>query len=228
MKRVAVFVSSKNSPGMNDAQGAFIPEAQRFVRLHGIPNELVFPIPVVDIPFAKRRPRVAEHLKTAGQLDGMAFFCHGWQDGMQFGFTRATVPILVDSLVTPAPLFHVAIYGCLTAENDVVDGNVLTVGPGTDGGFADILRDELCRKNFSGWVDAHKTAGRAAANPFVVRFRTEDVEDRKIGGVGGDWIVCPGSSVWKRWKAALAAEKNGTRFLFPFMTSSEVKLSLEA
>ena len=103
----------------------------------------------------------------------------------------------------------------------------LGLGPATDGGFADVLRDEMVRAGLSsGWVDGHKTAGHTSFNPFLVRFLCEDVDDPEHGAEGGSWLVQPRSQLWRKWIAALKSKKNGLRYRFPFLTEMEIKMEL--
>lgn len=232
MKNCLVFYSSVNSKGKHDATGAFEPEAKAFAKLHEIPDKQVVPIACERMTKAERRKTVMSFLThyVGAHLDGVVFFCHGWVDGFQMGFDRSRVTTLAEMIMlctNSEPV--ISLYACSTAENDEKDTFTKEVGIGTDGGFADMLRDALCRQGLSrGWVDAHKTQGHATMNPMGVRFRMADVEDRLLGGVGGDWIVCPGSSVWKRWKKNLRPKGSKTfRFEYPFMSTSEIKSYLE-
>lgn len=228
--KALVFWSSVNTEGKADATGAFIPEAAHFANLHKIPKNMRTPVACVRMTPDERRKTVLDVLRSfvGENLDGIAIFCHGWADGLQIGFNRgllSTFARAVKDACRPEPFL--ALYACSTAENDVKDNAYASPGPGTDGGFADLLRDQLARIGVSGgWVDAHKSAGHCSRNPFVVRFRMGDVEDRALGGVGGDWIVCPGSSSWKKWKLALADDERDLRLRFPIMTSVQIKTEL--
>jgi len=151
-------------------------------------------------------------------------FGHGWPDGIQFGFRRSDLYELAARLaVSCAEDVRVILYACLAAENDVRDRDHANVGPGTDGGFADLLRDDLASwgKNRC-QVDAHKTAGHAAWNPYVVRFRGE------AGTMGGYWLVAPGSELWPKWikKMRGRAVKNHLRYRFPLMSELQIKAEL--
>ncbi len=125
------------------------------------------------------------------------------------------------------PDAKVTLFACLAAENDVRDKIVSGLGPATDGGFADMLRDEMVRRGLdAGWVDAHKTAGHTSWNPFLVRFLCSYVDDPEFGAEGGAWIVAPRSELWKNWIAALKNQKGAMRYRFPFMTEMMIKLEL--
>lgn len=231
-----VFYSSKNSKGKVDATGAFIPEAKAFQKLHGIPSANMFPIECVGVPKWNRMATVFKILSERADkapLDCLAFFGHGWPEGIQFGFDLSTVDRLADALsgVTFGDL-RIVLYACLTAENSEEDSNTDNdlLGPGTDGGFADELRDALSQRGKDGWIDAHKTAGRATSNPFWVRFLMSSRPDNDMPGdfdfEGGTWIVQPKSSCWRAWVKALDAPDNTLRLRLPFMTELEIKAEL--
>ncbi|WP_218251580.1 hypothetical protein, partial [Candidatus Magnetobacterium casense] len=89
------------------------------------------------------------------------------------------------------------------------------VGPATECGFADALRDALIEQGHSGWVDAHKTAGHTTMNPYVVRFHL----DPEVQNNGGEWIVQPGSPLWPAWVRAM---RGPMRFRFPLLDTEEI------
>jgi hypothetical protein len=218
-----VFYSNKNSHGRRDATGAFIPEAKKFAKFHGIPDENVIGIDgTKSNPAARRRAQVLNALRDVEQLELLAFFAHGWPNGIQFGFQRKHIQLLVGHF--PAkPYLKVVLYACLNAENDKRDRDHRNVGPGTDGGFADLMRDEMVRFGMTeGRVDAHKTAGHTSWNPYVVRFPCEDVQDEEFGAEGGGWIVEPGSTYWKKWVKALRVNVNDIRYNFPMMDEADI------
>jgi len=225
------FYSSTNTKGRHDATGAFIPEVKRFAKLHSLSTADLVPVKCVGVPRERRAAVVTERLRGCadGSLAGVAFFCHGWPSGIQFGFDLQNVGALARLLAVKtesAPV--VVLYACLTAENAERDQDVENVGPGTDGGFADALRDRLAEEGKTeGWVDAHKTAGHSTWNPFLVRFRLADVEDRQLGGVGGEWIVAPGSEHWHEWRRRLACSEDALRYRFPFLTTFQIKTDLQ-
>jgi hypothetical protein len=217
--KTIVFYSSKNSKGRKDATGAFIPEALAFAKFHNIPNDQLFGIDCVTQSKDVRRKLVYDSIHQLGSIgdpiDAIAFFGHGWPDGIQFGITRKNITdfsALLRQCCTTNVV--VALYACLTADNDIKGVSVDKPGPGTDGGFADLLRDALSHEGiFGGHVDAHATAGHATMNPFVVRFRCLSSER----GIGGNWLVAPQSKNWKKWNASVHNEKDTLRFRFPFM-----------
>lgn len=200
------FAPLHNSNGKKDATGAFQPEASKFCMTIPAATHLI----LVDnhLPAAKMRAfvlaTIAEH-----KPDRLAFFCHGWATGIQFGFGLAHIKQLAEAIATiDRPI--VTLFCCLTGKDDA--GHV-----GGDGHFADRLRDALCAAGaVECRVDAHTTAGHTTMNPHVRRF---DGLGSPIGGCGGQWIVAPGSKLWPKWKAALRGD---LRFRFSEMEIGEI------
>ena len=152
MRNILVLYSNKNSKGKKDATGAFIPEAQKFAELQGVPKEKLVGMPLVGVSRKARFKRTLETIYVAGReapLDMIAFFGHGWPSGIQFGVRKKDIPTLVNT-INGSNEFRVCLYACLTAENEKRDRDHESVGPGTDGGFADVLRDALSEKGFNG------------------------------------------------------------------------------
>jgi len=224
---VLVLHATKNTGGKKDATHVFVPEAARFaahmmaqgheVMLHGFDNLL---------PPPRRRAEVEQVMNLGPARDGLgtwdvvAFFGHGTRRGIQTGHNVATLPRLLRAL-RPRLSGRVVmpLYACSTAGG---------AGPGGDGGFADRLRDVLSEAGVTGHIDAHTVLGHSTANPYVRRFYL----DGQGAGLGGDWVVAPGSPNWRPWVRQLHAERDepgaGTlRFDFPFMTLPEVDAALE-
>ena len=107
------------------------------------------------------------------------------------------------------------------SENDSRTDN-REIGPGTDDGFADQLRDHMSQYGFTGHVDAHLTAGHTTWNPNVIRFVCEGWEEDVCGGA---WIIQPQSRHWKKWVEAL--HKTDLKYRFPFMDEIEIMEELE-
>jgi len=230
-KNILVFYTNRNTKKKHDATGAFIPEAKSFAKLHGVPKEQLIGMPLVTMRKKRRRELVLDTIRDRGgaeKLDCVAFFGHGWPRGIQFGFNRKNLKDLVSVLSWKSrPDLKIILYACLAAENDVREWNHKDVGPGTDGGFADLLRDELVRQNLHRTrVDAHKTKGHTSWNPYCVRFRGESVKSKLYGAVGGSWLVQPGSELWGEWVEALRYKNSGMRYRFPFMSELEIKAEL--
>lgn len=230
-KNILVVYSNTNSHGKSDATGAFIPEAKAFAKLHEVDWATARGFKLTKTNKAKRRQRTLDAIAQAGKdrlLDAIALFGHGWPQGIQFGFNRGHIPELVQHMARYCqPSVKVILFACLAAENDVRDKKITGLGPATDGGFADILRDEMVRQGLDkGRVDGHKTAGHTSWNPNLVRFLCEDVGDPEFGAVGGAWVVAPRSEMWKLWIKALKDQKGGMRYRFPFMSEMSIKLEL--
>jgi hypothetical protein len=224
-----VFYTSVNVRGKNDAKGAFIPEAEHYAKLHGIPEENMFGIPCPRLRKDKRRERVLDTVSGfKNDIESIAMFGHGWPSGIQFGFNRKNHTELLDAIVDKCTgEFKLILFACLAAENDVREREIRNIGPGTDGGFADVFRDSMVRYGINfGHVDAHKTAGHTSWNPYLVRFLCEDVDDPEFGAIGGGWLVEPRSQFWGKWVKKLRARSTGLRYRFPFMDELEIKTEL--
>lgn len=231
--RALVIYSSVNSPNLNDAIGAFVPESRFFAKTHALDASLIRGFDLVNTTYSQRKRAVGQAILDAGsvyRLDSVIFFCHGWSTGLQAGWRRHELIDLVSLLSRScSSTVKIALYACLTAENDTPDHLIQSVGPGTDGGFADILRDELVRANLTRCqVDAHKTRGHATWNPFLVRFSGVDVVDRSTGGIGGKWLITPQSELWSRWVDKLndRAAIGLLRYRFPYMTADQIVAEL--
>ncbi len=212
-----------NTPGKHDATGAFQPERAAF-------SSLIDPLAcyyTVDNHATKPKMRLAilsEIHVVAPTL--FAVFSHGWRTGIQFGFGLANVDELAVELARGCTSVRVALYCCSTGSGP---------GVGGDGGFADMLRDALCRAGAPHCqVDAHDRSGHCCRNPFVRRF---DGMGSASGGIGGHWIVAPNSALWKRWVVALKSDggpggSSGPlgplRFRFPLMDVAEIHAELAA
>ena len=223
-RNIAVFYSSVNTRGKHDATGAFIPEALAFQAVNGVPKESMFGIDCVHNTPSERRNILKYGLLRAAMkrpLDGIAFLCHGWPDGIQFGLRRRELSDFVGWLscqgISTVHL-DVTIYACSTAENDVKDRDIKNIGPAVKGGFADCLANTLGAYCYRGHVDAHKTRGHTTTNPYWIRFIVDSVESRP------SWIVEPKSELWYNWVRALRG--TNLRFEFPFMTELEIKTEL--
>lgn len=214
--RVIVFAPEHNSGSKRDATGAFQPEARAFAARHGVPAEQVV---LFDNHMAKKHIR-ENVLLNIGILEKppltVAFFCHGWRTGVQCGFDLGTVADLAQALSGTRHII-VALYACSTAQG--ADGGEDAGMPGGDGGFADRLRDELCRAGaVDCQVDAHSTAGHTTRNPYVRRFQGMG---SPYGGVGGYMVVSPAKKpLWNAWRTML--RDTGLRYDFPFMPVADI------
>jgi len=228
MQNILVLYSSANSNGKKDATCVFIPEAKEFAKIHKIPDGNCIGLPLTKMRVNERKDRVRDAIYCAGRekpLTGIVFFGHGWPTGFQFGFNRDDAYELADCIEmahkNSTELLCVALYACLTGENQIRDNEIKNIGPATTNGFADILRKELRKSGIKkGTVDAHKTAGHSTYNPYVIRFFLHDT------GIdtGGSWLVEPASEYWLFWKRAL--RNTDLRFRFPFMNELQIKSEL--
>jgi hypothetical protein len=221
--RMLCFVPAQNTTGKSDMSGAFLPEARAFARHHGLYPELVVRRFPAAAPIPKRRAACVEAFSTAQQpLDLVAFFCHGWRDGLQAGFLRANVLVLARMMGMHARLdAHVLLYACETGrDSDAETDDDSEPGPGGDGGFADELRDACEALGRRVTVAAHATAGHCSQNPYARRFAPG------AGGRGGEWYVEPLSPLWRLWVRALRDPRSTLKFRFPMMTPAEIAVEL--
>jgi hypothetical protein len=216
-----IFIPMHNAEGKKDVTGAFRPEAAAFCKLHGgtlysIDNHL---------PMHKRRAQVLQWMEhERGEFDSVAFFCHGWQDGIQLGFTRKNVKELAEELsnLSYSDNMTVPLYCCSTGD-DAQDDPLESAGFG-DNSFADTLRDALCVEGETYCrVIAHSKPAHTTMNPKALFFEGMGVP---TGGVGGFAPVGPKSPNWKKWQKAL--KTTDLRFRFPYMTPAEIHAELEA
>jgi hypothetical protein len=219
------FVPDANTPGKHDASGAFLPEARAFARFYGVDPELVVRrFPATASITMRRAACVRTFDASAHPLDLVAFFCHGWRDGLQAGFLRANVLALSRLLAIHAkPDAHVLLYACETArDGDAQIDDDSEPGPGGDGGFADELRDACEAMGRHVTVMGHTTAGHCVYNPYARFFAPG------CGGQGGHWYVEPESALWRLWVRALRDPRSTLRFRFPTMTPGEIAAELGA
>lgn len=211
------FAPTTNSPGKKDATGAFIPEGRNFMKFHDEPADSLVLIDNTK-PAAVMKARVLDSIREAPDLQGVAFFCHGLRDRIQFGIRKKDLPELAQLLATKATGdLVVTLYCCDTGRDDDADRDDDLAEFGGDNGFADCLRDELCKAGVTRCVvDAHTTAAHTTMNPDVRRF---EGMGSKVGGAGGHYIVPRGSALRKAWVRAL---KTNFRFEFPYLTTATI------
>jgi hypothetical protein len=226
-KRILVIYSNENTKGyVADATGAFIPEAKKLAQLYGVPSENMLGVPCASRQKVFRRDMIETFIRQHQDISWLTLFCHGWSSGIQFGFGFKELPGLVGCLACSCSKdLRVTIYACSTGSTSERTRNV--GAPGTDNGFADKFRDHLLAAKFrNGWIDAHLTPGRAAANPFVVRFYTIPQFEDQVDLPGGGWIISPQSTMWPTWKRAMLDEKGTFRFEFPLMSEAQIAAEL--
>lgn len=229
-QKVLCFVPLHNAPNKHDVTGAFLPEAKKFVALAAEGSKIVRFDNTQT--FAKRRKEVLKALKDPEGEDftSVAFFCHGWANGIQAGFTRRTARKLAfaicyvvnKSLCNQATLV-VPLYCCSTGQ-DTQDREDEASGTGKTS-FAQKLASEL-GDDGCGYYDvrvvAHTTKGHTTRNPNVAIF---DGEGRS------GYLLQPDTSGkelkrWQRsWRKSLRGEVASLadlRFQFPYQVPSAV------
>ena len=188
------------------------------------------------LPFAKRlQPLLKEILsfddEPARMLNTLAFFCHGWSNGIQAGVTIKTLPKFLDALEKSFQIdtgLQVNLYCCSTGD-DPEDNSKQAAGTPNqnkeafnvgDNSFADAFRDQLCARNYRECkVVAHTTVGHATQNPYAVFF---EGAGSPVGGTGGQMPVTPkNGKLWKTWKRLLRG-KTTFRFDYPFMSIADI------
>lgn len=231
-----VFAPKFNRPDKRaDATGAFQPAARRFMTHHGINPSMYHLIDnkqngrdgkATPKDKARMRQQVLTAIDKCTQegivLRGAAFFCHGYKSGIQFGFTSKNVNQLASSLDCASHKnLRVPLYACDAGRDADRYRRDDLEAFGGDGGFADILRDALCRY---GLVDnivwAHTTPGHTLKNSHVRVFPGMGSE---IGNTGGFYVIHPKDrKLWRAWKAAIKDKDNTLELDFPFMEIAEI------
>jgi hypothetical protein len=221
---VAVLYATRNSKDLKDATGAFIPEAMTFCKVHEVPVKYRhgFDNEKAMVTRRKGAQSFLESLGTIGNpLDAVAFFCHGWKNGIQVGYQKDQVSRLVEAMIKAGATKEVKVifYACDAARDlDKSRWDDVKEEFAGDGGFADTVRDELCAQGLTECaVFAHCTRGHTTTNPYWRVFRGDG---SPVGGKGGQYIVSPGSKMWSEWKRQLC--KTHLRFQYPFMPTEEL------
>jgi hypothetical protein len=212
---------TRDAPGKRDVTAAFLPESRAFAKLHGVEHvQIDNRAPMASRGRQTLRALTAAVERTGGLLEVVAIFCHGWRDGLQLGFRAKDIPTLAGALRDLCTSdVVVALYACDAArDSDDERGDDVQDGPGGDGGFADLLRDALCREGATHCrVYAHPTTAHTTRNPHVRVFVGGGSE---VGGYGGEYLVPPGSELWPTWRRAL--RETDLRFRFPLMSEDAV------
>lgn len=225
--RALIFIPEHNAHGKKDVTGAFLPEAERFKGLCDEGSEIV----TFDNRkgFAARRRQVLAAMSERRDFDTVAFFCHGWEKGIQAGFSKTTVKVLAKAILDVCGANDnviVPLFCCSTGE-DPDDDPITAAGTGDDS-FADRLRDALCQDGAPHCrVMGHTTVAHTTSNPMVLFM---DGMGSVHGGVGGYPPVNPGNkALWRAWKKSLRDRKNNTlRLRFPFMGVGDIHEELAA
>lgn len=196
-----------------DYTGAFRPAALLFQSVHAQDLRKVF-IRQIDVsrPPAQRFEQVLAAIAEVEQLtclQRLVFLCHGTRRSLQLGLNRGNVHAFAKAL--PREPSTITLYACSAAGASATG----------DGFLADAIRDAIVQQFVRSpavdvTVDAHTTVGTATRNPYVRRFKRDGAQ---VAGVGGRWIVEPGSPLWKKWVRAL---KTDFRFQFPLLSIGEI------
>ena len=220
---IIAFAPKYNKPGKKDATGAFQPEMTRFSN-HWKLNGATVSSYIIDNN--KRKTAMMNDVmdiiskdNAMMPLTSIVFFCHGLSTRIQFGISIYNAykfaKLLADLKVTS--YVDIVCYSCSVAKDvdPTTDDTVIEMGG--DGGFCDVLRDELCRAGLI-WnmVVGHCTVGHASKNPFGRLFPGGGFPD---GQYGGSFIITPKSPLWGKWVAALRTD---FRFQYPYLSPPEI------
>lgn len=215
---IIAFHPTTNTNGKNDAGGAFIPEATHFMSFHKQLRLNRIPIDNTKT-MSEMQTEVIRAIRSCHDLDAVAFFCHGFKSGIQLGFRNGDVQYLAHVLSETFGINSpgiVTLYACDAARDADQDREDDLQEFGGDGGFADLLRDALCKEGkLHCRVDAHASAAHTTMNPDVRRFEGGG----SLGAVGGSYIMPRGTPLWSKWVAAL---KTDFRYEFPYLTTQEI------
>jgi len=231
---LALHASVNKSPLVNDAKGAFIPQAQVFAKIHTAAGHTVTRVPFAnDLLPAARKKAFYDAIRAAKGLDGFAYFGHGLRTSLpSAGLQLSDIPELAKLLAAATNpdtrTLRIALYACSAAASPLrvvvrTDDEGVYGGEGSgDGGFADLLRDALAQLKIKGHVDAHINAGHTTTNPYVKRF----VSDGEHTGVGGEWLVSPkDAKLFKAFRKKLTDDRT-FRMNFTFMEADAVRAAL--
>jgi hypothetical protein len=190
-----------NTPGDNDATGAFHIGARWFARVHSVPTPPVF-FNNQGSP-AEVAGRVRKHLEEAPPgWDVFVYFGHGDNTCLPSAhfYGRYGAKVLADAIRARAnPGVTVLLYACNT---------------GVKGGFAEWLSEGL--EGLDATVFAHTPPpAHTFTCPHVVRYP------------GGDMVIGRHDPLWRDWVNDLS-ETNDLWARFPFMTEDELRAELAA
>lgn len=204
-----------------DGSKEFRREADRFLAFHHLGADSTYRFDA-SVPHPDRSPGVLRAIEARQDLELVAILSHGWEKGIQPGFTVRNVRALAEALARASrPTLAVVLYCCSTAGGEMPTDRD---APGGDGGFADALRDALCAAGVTqGHVDGHERVGHTTRNPYVRRFLGTGTAEP---GRGGRYLVEPGSALWRRWDKAL--DESDLRWRFPLMLPSDIGAELAA
>lgn len=209
-------------PPFNDVKSAFYPEAKRFTYCHGGELERIDN----HLPKDVLRTTLYRLLEKHAPIGHLAIFCHGWGSGIQFGISNKDLSefakvLAINMRGNDAAPALITLYCCSTAMG--LAGSV-----GSDGSFADLLRDQCCISGLR-WVrvTAHDRKGHTTYNPYVKFF---DGNGSPFGGTGGYWAVSPSSPLFPAWKKRLSGIKklggnpdDSLRYILPTLSTAEIQ-----
>lgn len=200
---VLAFHPKHNKFGRKDVTKAFQPEAEEFVKKHD-GNICTIDCRMRVSKFVRQNQVIAELSQYTGkELDAIAFLCHGWKKGLQFGFSKDSKdlePLAYRILKASAHKIRVVLYACSCGSGDLQN-------------FASALRDQLYNwESRPIQIDAHDGKGHCTQRPFVRRYSEPSY-------TGGRWIVMPKSEHWYQWITALETD---LRFEYPFLSIQKV------
>jgi len=213
----------KDKVGKKDASRVFIPESIFVAQaLRRAGQSVVF------CDLVGRPDPLWATIDGVEDLQGLVYLGHGLPLGLPSAGLRGRQAAwdLAQRIADKVPLAaprgpRVTFFACSAADNPRRKGVSLD-GPGTDGGFADEVRDELCRQGCS-WsiVYAHATAGHASKNPFLAAF---EGRGSNLGGQGGSAVVRAKGPLWRTWKVLMAdpSDEPSLRHRLPMLTPDEV------
>jgi len=229
-----VIAPMHNTAGINphtghpwkDATGAFQPDAGRFIKTHGghIPTYFFDNYK----PLAARYQDVLTAFGVVGNgLDTLVHFGHGWETGLQCGISKANcLDFVKRTKKCWQKQIRVILYSCSAGADHLKSTGETQPGPGGDGGLADTLRDAYGQEGIDADLWAHTTVGDDDENPYVRHFKTGET-------VGGDWVVAPGSGLWRQWGRALHAVPEKlpkgqlpVRYWFPWWSAEQLEIEL--
>jgi hypothetical protein len=213
------FAPRYNTKGRKDATGAFIPEAKRFLAFHDQEPTMLHLVDNNLSPKWMREAVLSAIRAPSHRLEGVFFFCHGYRSGIQFGITKRHVDDLAKAIHDACGTLAVVVfYSCDVARDADRKRTDDLATIGGDGGFADEVRDALCRAGADYCtVDGHTTAGHCTRNPHVRRFCGDG---SRSGGSGGYYIVPrQKAKLFKKWRKLLGTDM---RFEYPFMDAGRI------
>lgn len=213
--RTLVLHMSGDRPDLRE----FEAEAKKFCEFHRVPASNIFAVPA-NTPTASRRAQTIKALQKAKSVDRIVFFGHGWKNGIQLGWNINNTWELIEEWVRLKQCevrpIEIVLYACSTADGSSDPGDRV----GTQGGFADKLRDCLCNRDVIGHVVAHRTAGHTTRNPFLVRCESKGTESGSTY-----WLVEPQSDLWHTWIERLG--RTQFRYQAPFLSIDVIRRYLE-